>query len=58
MLQENAEVAVREMLRNIAVQSRLETGKSILEAEDYLDDGSPIKLRVEIGDDVSVYASE
>lgn len=44
-------MAVREMLKHIAVQNKVE-GR--LEAEDYMDDGSPIKLTIDINDDVSV----
>ncbi|GJJ12953.1 hypothetical protein Clacol_007200 [Clathrus columnatus] len=40
----NAEFCVRQLLRDVVKR----TGSNILEAVDYLDDGSPIHLRVEI----------
>ncbi|XP_065484214.1 5-oxoprolinase isoform X2 [Caloenas nicobarica] len=42
-IQANAEVAVREMLRGFAAD-----GRTTLEAEDQMDDGSPIRLRVQV----------
>ena len=45
-IQTNAEIAVRDMLREVAKDSLRRTGKSVLEAEDKMDDGSPIKLKV------------
>ncbi|XP_064910786.1 5-oxoprolinase isoform X2 [Columba livia] len=42
-IQANAEVAVREMLRGFAAG-----GRTTLEAEDQMDDGSPIRLRVQL----------
>lgn len=47
-MQQNAELAVRDMLKEIARESRLRTGSTILEAEEHMDDGSPIRLRVSI----------
>jgi len=47
-IQANAEVAVRNMLREIGEKVLKKTGQSILFAEDSMDDGSPIKLKVEI----------
>lgn len=47
-IQHNAEVAVREMLREIAVKTKERTGKTILFAEDFMDDGSRIKLTISI----------
>ncbi|XP_075226295.1 5-oxoprolinase [Lycorma delicatula] len=47
-IQSNAEVAVRDMLRDIGKHTLEVTGKSILTATDYLDDGSPICLNVTI----------
>ncbi len=52
--QDNAEVAVRDMLKSIAAGRKLDGGLSTMEAEDWLDDGSLIKLKVEISDEVSV----
>lgn len=43
-IQENAEIAVREMLKEV----RKKLKEPILEAEDYMDDGTKIRLRVEI----------
>ncbi|GLV36147.1 uncharacterized protein CBL_08640 [Carabus blaptoides fortunei] len=45
-IQSNAELAVRDMLRQVARTALERTGKTILEAEDRLDDGSPIHLKV------------
>ena len=42
-IRENAELAVRQLLKSVAEQHG-----TILEATDYMDDGTPIKLRVEI----------
>ena len=47
-IQANAEVAVRDMLKQIGAQARQRTGRSLLVAEDAMDDGSPIKLQVDI----------
>ena len=52
-IQANAEVAVREMLREIAVRAKERTGTTQLKAEDFMDDGSPIMLTVAI-DEVEV----
>lgn len=40
----NAEMSVRNLLRDVVQR----TGKTTLEAIDYLDDGSPIQLKVDI----------
>ncbi|KAF7272126.1 hypothetical protein GWI33_015069, partial [Rhynchophorus ferrugineus] len=45
-IQTNAEVAVRDMLREVARNASARTGTSILEFTDNMDDGSPIHLRV------------
>lgn len=45
-IQSNAELAVRDMLRQVASTTLERTGKTILEAEDRMDDGSPIHLKV------------
>ena len=42
-IQENAEIAVRRLLKDT-----YEKSGSILEAVDYMDDGSPIKLKITI----------
>jgi len=47
-IQANAEVAVRNMLREIGQRTLERTGKTVLTAEEHLDDGSPIKLAVTI----------
>ncbi len=46
--QKNAEVAVREMLQEIARKTKERTGTTDLDSVDYMDDGSPIKLHVTI----------
>lgn len=43
-IQQNAETAVRNMLRESAKQA----GNNVLEALDFLDDGSPIRLKITI----------
>lgn len=45
-IQINAETAVRDMLKIIAKKTRESTGSLILEAEEKMDDGSPIKLKI------------
>lgn len=45
-IQANAEVAVRDMLKVIGSKAYERTGQSVLFAEDAMDDGSPIKLKV------------
>lgn len=47
-IQENAEIAVRDMLKEIARQTLKRTGTTVLYAEDKMDDGSPIKLKIHI----------
>lgn len=47
-IQNNAEIAVRDVLKEIAVQAKKRTGRSILTAVDYMDDGTPIRLTVSI----------
>jgi len=46
-IQSNAEIAVREMLKSIGTQFQQRTSKTSIDAVDYLDDGSPIKLHIE-----------
>lgn len=43
----NAEFCVRQLLRDVAKRA----GTNVLEAVDYLDDGSPLQLRVDIGEE-------
>uniref|UniRef100_A0A8C5PWK3 5-oxoprolinase, ATP-hydrolysing n=1 Tax=Leptobrachium leishanense TaxID=445787 RepID=A0A8C5PWK3_9ANUR len=47
-IQANAEVAVRDMLRDFASRWERLTGALEVESVDHMDDGSPIKLRVSI----------
>lgn len=47
-IQENAEISVRDMLKLIAKDTLARTGSSTLDAEEFMDDGSPIKLKVSI----------
>lgn len=47
-IQENAEVAVREMLKKCAQSRRRENDVATLSAEDYMDDGSKIALQISI----------
>lgn len=48
-IQSNAEVAVREMLKSIGTKIKTRRGKEIdINAVDYLDNGSPIKLHVDL----------
>ncbi|EFN85192.1 5-oxoprolinase [Harpegnathos saltator] len=46
-IQRNAEIAVREMLSSIGTKVLRQTGDTSVTAVDYLDDGSPIKLRLD-----------
>ncbi|XP_075437118.1 5-oxoprolinase-like isoform X2 [Ascaphus truei] len=47
-IQANAEVSVRDMLREFAERWENQTGSLEVESEDHMDDGSPIRLRVRI----------
>lgn len=47
-IQKNAETAVREMLREIGKKAIEETGQSVIAAEDFMDDGSAIKVNINI----------
>lgn len=49
-MQQNAEVAVRDMLKQIAKDTKKLTGSTTLEAEEFMDDGSPIKLKLHINE--------
>uniref|UniRef100_A0AAX7SRL5 5-oxoprolinase, ATP-hydrolysing n=1 Tax=Astatotilapia calliptera TaxID=8154 RepID=A0AAX7SRL5_ASTCA len=50
-IQSNAELAVRDMLRDFARRRRQETGSLEVESEDFMDDGTPIRLRVQINEE-------
>ena len=45
-IQKAAEVAVRRMLREFSISRGLDAESGSVAAEDYLDDGTPIKLKV------------
>lgn len=47
-IQENAEIAVRNMLKEISRSTLKRTGSSVLTAEERMDDGSPIKVKISI----------
>lgn len=47
-IQKNAELAVRDMLKNIGITNLSTSGLKTLHSLDYLDDGSAIKLSVQI----------
>ncbi|XP_059827580.1 5-oxoprolinase [Hypanus sabinus] len=47
-IQDNAEVAVKEMLREFAQQRRQSDGELAVSAEEFMDDGTPIRLTVKI----------
>jgi 5-oxoprolinase (ATP-hydrolysing) len=47
-LKNNAEVAVREMLKEMGQKALVSTGLSCLSAVDYMDDGSKINLKIQI----------
>ncbi|XP_077480992.1 5-oxoprolinase [Stigmatopora argus] len=49
-IQSNAELAVKDMLRNFASRRRQQTGSLDVQAEDFMDDGTPIRLRVQINE--------
>ncbi|XP_060949722.1 5-oxoprolinase [Limanda limanda] len=49
-IQSNAELAVRDMLRDFARRRRQQTGSLEVESEDFMDDGTPIRLRVQINE--------
>lgn len=50
VLQSNAELAVRDMLRDFARRTRQKTDSLEVESEDFMDDGTPIRLRVQINE--------
>ncbi|KAK9498449.1 hypothetical protein O3M35_003084 [Rhynocoris fuscipes] len=47
-IQNNAALAVQDLLRTIGKKQLKEHGSTVLSAEDYMDDGSPIRLKVSI----------
>lgn len=47
-IQHNAEVAVRDMLKSVGKKLLEQTGNTVATAVDYLDDGSPIQLLLNI----------
>lgn len=47
-IQENAALAVRDMLRSIGKREQKKQGTTTLSASDLMDDGSPIKLKIDI----------
>ncbi|TKS87865.1 5-oxoprolinase [Collichthys lucidus] len=49
-IQSNAELAVRDMLRDFARRRQQQTGSLEVESEDFMDDGTPIRLRVQINE--------
>lgn len=49
-IQSNAELAVRDMLRDFAQRRRQQTGSLEVESEDFMDDGTAIRLRVQINE--------
>lgn len=49
-IQSNAELAVRDMLRQVAKDARERTGATVLESEDLMDDGTVIHLRVTLNE--------
>ncbi|CAL8292881.1 unnamed protein product [Lota lota] len=50
-IQSNAELAVRDMLKEFAHKRRQQTGCLEVESEDFMDDGTPIRLRVQINEE-------
>ncbi|XP_074550133.1 5-oxoprolinase [Halichoeres trimaculatus] len=50
-IQSNAELAVRDMLRDFARRRRQQTGSLEVESEDFMDDGTPIRLRIQINEE-------
>ncbi|CAG9859662.1 unnamed protein product [Phyllotreta striolata] len=50
-IQSNAEVAVRDMLKAVAGEARRRIGESVLMAEDFMDDGSRIRLAVTLDEE-------
>ncbi|XP_039760263.1 5-oxoprolinase [Pararge aegeria] len=51
-IQQNAELAVRDMLKEIAKNTIAKTGSTVLEATEYLDSGTPITLTITLDKDL------
>lgn len=49
-IQKNAAACVRDMLKEIAADARARTGRAVLHAEEFMDDGTPIVLTVTINE--------
>ena len=49
-IQSNAELAVRDMLREIALRTKQRTGATRLHGMDFMDDGSQIVLNIDINE--------
>eukprot|EP00061_Rhincodon_typus_P013599 g40068.t1 len=49
-IQHNAEVAVKEMLKEFAHRCQQRDGLVEVHAEDYMDDGTPIRLKVKVSE--------
>nr|CAH7742195.1 unnamed protein product [Callosobruchus chinensis] len=47
-IQTNAEHAVRDMLKDVAQETKRRTGATVLEAEEFMDDGTQIRLKVSL----------
>jgi 5-oxoprolinase (ATP-hydrolysing) len=47
-IQQNASECVRDMLKEIAIDARKRTGESVLHAVEFMDDGTPISLKITI----------
>ena len=50
-LQSSAEIAVQEMLKEIARKTKAMNGTTVLSAEEFMDDGSKIQLTIDIDED-------
>lgn len=50
-IQSNAELAVRDMLKQVAKQTKQRNGTTNLHAVEFMDDGSPICLNVQLNED-------
>lgn len=50
-IQRNAEIAVRDMLKEIATNALSKTGSTVLKATEYMDNGTPITLTVTLDKD-------
>ncbi|XP_041823579.1 5-oxoprolinase [Melanotaenia boesemani] len=50
-IQSNAELAVRDMLKEFARHREQKTGSLEVKSEDFMDDGTPIRLRVQINEE-------